>query len=266
MPHRDEPFAPGTPCWADAMVRDLDAAKRFYGGLFGWTFDEPSEQLGDYVLARHRGHLVAGLGLQGEDRATGSPPAWTTYLATEDADATVQAAAAAGGAFFSEPVDVIDIARMAIGADPAGAAYGLWQAGRHPGAQLVDEPGSICWAESMSRDYQASRTFYREVFGYALQEIGADGFHYSVATLDGGPPIGGIGAIPDEASPDVPSHWMVYFSVDDCDAAAGRVTQLGGTVMQPPFDTRYGRAALVAGSQGEAFSVMRMSPPAHPVA
>jgi predicted enzyme related to lactoylglutathione lyase len=110
----------------------------------------------------------------------------------------------------------------------------------------------------MSRDYEASRSFYADVFGYRLQEIGEGGFRYSVASLDGEVAVAGIGAIPAQAPAEVSSHWMVYFAVDDCDAATERVTELGGSVMQPPFDTPYGRMALVAGPEGEAFSVMQL--------
>ena len=110
----------------------------------------------------------------------------------------------------------------------------------------------------MSRDYDASTRFYSDVIGYRLQEIGEGGVRYSVASLDGERAVAGIGAIPAQAPADVPSHWMAHFAVADCDAAAERVTALGGSVMQPPFDTRYGRMALVAGPQGETFSVMQL--------
>ena len=149
--------------------------------------------------------------------------------------------------------------RIAVGADPAGAAYGLWQAKEHTGTDLVDEPGcAVLGRVDEPRLRRRARRFYSDVFGYRLQEIGEGGFRYSVASLDGERAVGGIGAIPAAAPADVPSHWMVYFAVADCDAAAERVTALGGSVMQPPFDTPYGRMALVAGPQGETFSVMQL--------
>ena len=111
----------------------------------------------------------------------------------------------------------------------------------------------------MSRDYAASKKFYTDLFGYRLEEIGEGDFRYSVATIDGGPPVGGIGEIPAAAPAEVPSHWMVYFAVESCDDAVRRVVELGGSVMQEPFDSPYGRLAVVAGPQGETFSVMRPS-------
>ncbi len=178
-------------------------------------------------MARKDGHVVAGALARNPDDP-GQVNAWTLYLATDDVDAATQRATAAGGVFFLGPLTVLDVGRIAVGADPAGAAYGLWQAKQHTGADLVDEPGALCWAETMSRNYDASRTFYADVFGYRLQEIGEGDFRYCVASLDDGRPVGGIGEIPAAAPADVPSHWMVYFAVESCDDAARRVAELGG--------------------------------------
>lgn len=256
MPVHEESFAAGTPCWADVMVDDLDRARDFYGHLFGWTFQDLPPEAGGYVMALKDGHAVAGAMATNPDDPS-QANAWTVYLATDDVDEAAGRARAAGGVFFLEPMDVLQVGRIAVGADPAGAAYGLWQAREHTGSDLVDEPGALVWAESMSRDYPASKAFYAGVFGYRLEEIGdGDGFSYSVASLDD-TPVAGIGAIPAQAPADVRSHWMPYFAVADCDAAAEEVRRLGGTVLQGPFDSRYGRVALVAGPQGETFSVLQ---------
>ncbi len=181
MPVHEGPFAPGTPCWADVMVDDLDRARDFYGSLFGWTFEDLPPEAGGYVMARKDGHVVAGAMAKNPDDP-GQVSAWTVYLATDDVDDTAKRARAAGGVFFLEPTNVLRVGRIAVGADPAGAAYGLWQAKERTGTDLVDEPGALCWAESMSRDYDASTRFYSDVIGYRLQEIGEGGVRYSVAT------------------------------------------------------------------------------------
>ena len=256
MPVHEESFPAGTPCWADVMVDDLQGARDFYGGLFGWAFEDLPPEAGGYVMARKDGHVVAGA-MARNSADPSQVNAWTVYLASDDVDETAEQARTAGGVFFLEPMDVLQVGRIAVGADPAGAAYGLWQAREHTGADLVDEPGTLAWAESMSRDYAASKAFYAGVFGYELQEIGDGGFSYSVATLEGERPVAGIGAIPAQAPADVRSHWMVYFAVADCDASAQQVRELGGTVLQQPSDTRYGRVAVVAGPQGETFAVLQ---------
>lgn len=261
MPVHEEVFAPGTPCWADVAVDDVERAEAFYGALFGWSFEHLPEHAGGYGLASLDGHAVAGLGARAPEQA-GAPAAWTTYLATADADDTAKRAVAAGGVVFTGPTDLVDVARLAVGADAAGAVYGIWQGKTHLGADLVNEPGALCWAEALSRDYPASLAFYTDVFGYRLREIGEGGYRYSVAMLEGEPdrPVGGIGAIPAAAGPDVPSHWMTYFAVADADAAAERITELSGAVLNPPYDTPFGRLAQVAGPEGETFSIMRLAP------
>ncbi|MEW1955848.1 VOC family protein [Terrabacter sp. NPDC080008] len=255
MPVHEESFAAGTPCWADVMVGDLENAREFYGRLFGWTFEDLPPEAGGYVMARKDGHAVAGAMAKNPDDPS-QADTWTVYLAVDDVDAAAEQARSAGGVFFLEPMDVLQVGRIAVGADPTGAAYGLWQAREHTGSELVDEPGTLVWAESMSRDYPASKAFYADVFGYRLREIGDADFSYSVALL-GDSPVAGIGAIPAQAPADVRSHWMAYFAVADCDAAAEQVRALGGTVRQEPSDTRYGRVAVVAGAQGETFAVLQ---------
>src|SRR3954452_20187580 len=151
------------------MVDDLDPARAFYGSLFGWTFEDLPPEAGGYVMASKDGHVVAGA-MAKNPHDPGQVSAWTVYLATDGVDDTAARARAAGGVFFLEPMDVLDVGRIAVGADPAGAVYGLWQAMSHSGADLVNEPGALCWAESMSRDYAASKAFYADVFGYHLNE------------------------------------------------------------------------------------------------
>ncbi|GAA5029570.1 VOC family protein [Terrabacter aeriphilus] len=284
MPVVDGPLEPGTPCWADLLADDLPRARDFYGSLLGWSFDDARTE-GAPVVARLGGRPVAAL-LGKDPGDPGQRTAWTVHLATDDVDAAAARATAAGGVLFLGPTDVPGIGRLAVGADPAGAAYGLLQVPvpgggaettavadnadpDHAESTRPAEPGMLCWAESMSRDYAASLDFYAAVLGYRWREIGADGFRYSAASTtrdaseDGtdsagdGPAVAGVGAIPTEAPADVPSHWMAYFAVADCDAAVARVVALGGAAVREPFDSPYGRIALVAGPQGETFSVLQ---------
>jgi hypothetical protein len=72
----------------------------------------------------------------------------------------------------------------------------------------------------------------------------------------GGTEVGGIGELDNSHPAGVPAHWSVYFSVEDTDAAVAEVTSLGGTAIRPPWDTPYGRMAVVADDQGAVFSVI----------
>ena len=256
MVTRDTAWPTGTPCWVDLGVDDIGRARAFYGGLFGWDVKEGPAEAG-YSVCEVSGRPVAGIGPR--MGPAGAPAAWTTYLASDDADDTVRKIKAAGGQVVAEPTDVMDVGRMAVAADPGGALFGVWQARAHTGARLANEPGSLTWNENMSRDFDGNKTFYRAVFGYDYSDMSSDGFSYVTADLDGWP-VGGIGELDPDLPPDVPAHWAAYFGVADVDAAVARAVGLGGSVVRPAWDTPYGRMAVLADDQGGEFAVMTPNP------
>ena len=148
---------PGTPSWVDLGSPDLDASKTFYGELFGWeAVTSPEPEAGRYTMFTLKGRNVAGVGpLMGE----GQPPAWSTYITVEDADATVSTAKDAGANVFLESMDVLDAGRMAVFSDPAGAVICVWQPRAHQGAELVGEAGAMCWHELATRDVEGAKAF-----------------------------------------------------------------------------------------------------------
>lgn len=249
-------YAAGTPCWVDLMTDDQEAALAFYGPLFGWEFERSGPEYGGYATALVRGRSVAGVGVTPE--GAGFPPVWTTYMATPDADATAEAIAKAGGTVFMPPTTVGDLGRMAVAGDPTGGAFGLWQPGVHPGAQLVNEPGALTWNELASHDAAASRAFFAEVLGWDYEQIGdGESFDYTTVLL-GGQPVGGIMQIGEGWPPGAPSAWTTYFAVADTDATLQRVRELGGTVVGDAQDSPFGRLAPVADPQGGAFRVITL--------
>jgi predicted enzyme related to lactoylglutathione lyase len=247
------PWAPGTPCWMDLTASDPEGAERFYTGLFGWDVEDTGEEFGHYRVARKNGRRVAGIGSAPADQPT--PPAWTTYLASDDADSTAAAITQAGGTVLFPPMDIGEEGRMFLAADPAGAVFGVWQSRNHTGSELANEPGAFTWNECMSRDFEASKSFYGGVFGYGWFDMSGEGFSYA-SMLVGDRPVGGVGGLPVEAPAGMASHWMGYFKVEDCAASASRVSDLGGTVQREPWDTPFGTMTIVADDQGAAFSLM----------
>ncbi|HEX8803640.1 MAG TPA: VOC family protein, partial [Acidimicrobiales bacterium] len=164
MTHR-ETTEPGAPCWIEIMTSDQEGARAFYGDLFGWTSTEPQEEFGGYLNFAKDGRLVAGCMGKTPDMADG-PDVWSVYVATEDAKAVADAAAAHGGQVIAPPMQVADLGTMAVVADPAGAVIGAWQPGTHPGFGVVQEPGAPGWFELHTRDYETSVDFHRQVFGW----------------------------------------------------------------------------------------------------
>lgn len=255
---RDTAWPPGYPCWVDLMTSDIEAAQDFYRGLFGWELLGSGPEFGGYVVAQVRGLPVAGLGPQ-QPGQSGQPSAWTTYLATVDADATAALVAKEGGLVVAEPFDVGPLGRMAVAQDPTGATFGLWQAGEHTGARVANETGSVTWNEVMTRDYERAQAFYTSVFGYTFSEIGDENFRYATIDIDGRP-VGGIGVLPAEVPKEVPPHWRAYFAVDDADEALNKAQALGGVILRPAEDMPYGRWGDASDGQGAMFSLIKPVP------
>ncbi len=255
MPERTS-YAPGTPSWID-IGTDVEAAKTFYTGLFGWSTADagPVEETGGYgFFTTADAKLLAGYGPQQNP----GPPFWTTYIATDDADASAAKVEAAGGTVVVPPMDVMDAGRMAVFQDTEGAFFSVWQAGRHLGAEVVNEPGAFCWSELSTRDPEAAKAFYAAVFGWGAQASENEAMAYTEWQL-GGESIGGMMDMPPMVPAEVPAYWLVYFAVEDTDASVARAKELGGMAMVEGMDTPAGRIAVLADPQGATFALISLS-------
>lgn len=231
-------YPPGTPIWIDLSTSDVDAGRRFYHELFGWTSDEPAPpEYGGYAMFRQDSKLVAGSGPVME----GGHPAWNTYVRSSDA----------GGEVVVEPMQIMDAGSMAVFKDPTGADISIWQDGAHKGAELFNEPVSVTWNELGTRDVEAAKRFYNTVFGWTTKGEGYLEWQLDGKTIGGCNDMNAIGT-PEQTAP----HWLVYFAVKNCDDTVDRVKDLGGTVNMPPTDIpNMGRFAVVADPQGAAFPI-----------
>ncbi|AKL68279.1 VOC family protein [Streptomyces sp. Mg1] len=250
---------PGTPCWVSLMVHSLGSTEEFYTDLFGWEYEPGPEQLGPYVQAVLDGREVAGIGEMPPDRDL--PVAWTTYLATDDADATAESIRSCGGTVAVGPLDAGIAGRVAICSDPLGAIFGIWQAQTHMGTRLHGLPGTPVWNELITQDTTTVGKFYEHVFGHEGQAHpeASEEFDHVTLRLQGRPvaAVHGVGrSLPHDRGP----HWMTYFEVADTDGAAAHVELLGGSVLQPPHDGPGGRLATVADPEGAVFTIIRTTP------
>lgn len=237
--NRASAYTEGIPCWVDAQLPDLEAGKRFYGELFGWSFDEKAYDR--FVPARLEGEPVAALAPKTDGRM---PTVWTVYFATPDARALAARIRAGGGQVVMPPAPVDDLGTAALAADPEGAVFGLWQPGSHPGFGRRHEPGTFVWAQLYARDTEAANAFYGGLFHDALFGPDAE-------------PDFGRAAVTDVFPAEMPPHFLVHFRVADVEAALGEVGRLGGRVQVPPFGTSYGNVAVVADNQGASFAVLQ---------
>jgi uncharacterized protein len=280
MPERDG-YIPGVPCWIDTSQPDPEAAAAFYGGLFGWEFEDamPPDSPGKYFVGRLRGGDVAAVGSVPE----GAPPmaVWNTYVWVESADETASKAKDAGGSVVMEPFDIMDAGRMAVLMDPEGAAFCVWQAKEHKGARIVNENGSLNFNGLNTRNAEGAKPFYRSVFGWEPLALGGGAEMWTLPgygdylerdnpdlrkqVADAGGPEGfedvvaAINPIADD-QPSTPAHWSVTFAVDDADATAKKASELGGNVVAAPFDAPWVRTTVIADPQGATFNASKFVP------
>jgi predicted enzyme related to lactoylglutathione lyase len=277
MPERDG-YIPGVPCWVDTTQPDPDAAAEFYGGLFGWEFEDVMPGDGKYLIGRIRGGDVGAISSPPEGQQP--PIAWNTYVWVENADETAAKVREAGGAVLMEPFDVFESGRMAVFADPEGAVFCVWQAHQHRGSKVVNEHGSVNFNNLNTRDLAGARAFYGAVFGWETLDLGG-GLMWTLPGygdyLEGlqpgmragmkemGAPTGfedvvaGLMVIGDD-QPDTPAHWNVTFAVDDADATAALANELGGAVLQGPFDAPWVRMSVITDPQGAMFIASQFVP------
>lgn len=251
MPDR-ETIPAGIPCWIDLMSSDPEKAQAFYAGLFGWTAEASGEEYGNYVTFSKDGHPVAGMA---RNEQPGQPDSWSVYLASEDAAATARAAVDAGGQVLVEPMQVGDQGSMAIVADPAGAAVGVWQPDRHKGFGREGDEGVPAWFELGTPDYAGAIAFYEKVFGWKTEEMtgDADDFRYALNAPfeESSAGIFDATSLPEGTS----GGWRIYLAVASTDDAAAKVRGLGGTVLREPWDSPYGRMAQIADPTGAGFMI-----------
>lgn len=243
-------YEAGTPSWVDIGVPDADAAAAFYGALFGWEAESMGPDAGGYGMFKLRGKDVAGFGPQ---QVPDVPPFWTVYVSVDDVDATSALVTEHGGTVVAPPMDVFESGRMAVYQDPAGTFISAWQPKEHIGCQIVNEPGSFGWNELATPDLAVARQFYMGVFGWGCpdpQDTSAAMFTVGDRMVCGAHPAG-EGEFP---------AWSVWFSVEDCDGSAAKVTELGGSVILPPNGMGFGRGAVVADPAGAVFGLAAVSP------
>ncbi len=275
-------YPAGVPCWVDIAQDDAPAAAAFYGELLGWELEDaiPAEVPGHYIQGSLGGRLVAGVGSRPDEMPPGT--GWVTYVWVDDADAAEARAVELGGSVLMTAADVGDAGRTALLADPEGAVFAVWQAGRHRGAQAVNEAGSWNFSGLHARDPEAALAFYAGLFGWEASPPDAEtggtmlvrrpGYGEHLETLEPGivarmdemgapegfaDAIAWISPLEDGAEP----HWDVTFAVDDADGVAARAEELGGTVLLPPTDMPWVRMTVVRDPQGGVATLSKFVPP-----
>ncbi len=250
----------GAPCWTDLWTSDVEGSRHFYSALFGWEAQEPSPEFGGYFMFTQRGVPIAGaMGDMGDMRAHDT---WKIYLSTDDIEAVVRQGEQRGAQFMGPPMAVADLGTQTVFNDSTGAALGVWQPGTFHGFSVLEEHGTPSWFELHTKDYVEALSFYKDVFGLqALPMSESDEYRYCTLRSTGEQiDVAGVMDASAILSPESSSYWTTYWEVNDVDASVTTLRSLGGSVLDGPADTPYGRIATVADPRGAQFRLRTGAP------
>ena len=255
-----EKHSPGSFCWFELGTTDQDAAKNFYGGLFGWSYqDFPMGPSGVYTICQLNGRDVGAMyKLNPQQQQMGVPPHWMPYIAVTSADDSAAKIQRLGGKTYMAPFDVMDKGRTTVAQDPAGAMFSIWQPKSSHGTTVTGVSGTACWADLSTPDADAAKKFYSGLFGWKFSEDTDDDPPSGYIHIQNGEEF--IGGVPPAAhrNPHVPPHWMIYFEVADFDGATAKAKQLGGKFLMGPMHMEnVGHIAVISDPQGAVSALFK---------
>jgi predicted enzyme related to lactoylglutathione lyase len=245
----DVTTAVGTFVWHEHVSSDPKQAQDFYAQLFGWEYDvfKPGEV--DYAMISSNGQMHGGFPPVPE----GTPTMWTGNVQVESTDETVAKAQAAGGKLVNGPMDIPEVGRHGVIADPQGAVVAVFQ----PSSEGPQSTGVFVWDELGTQDVEGSEAFYADVFGWTTEEMGAEYGGYKTFQ-SGETRVGGLMKMPDAS---IPSMWAPYVAVEDADATIAKVKELGGSAVMEPMDVpNIGRIAMLKDPQGGVLGIIKPEP------
>ena len=242
------------PVWVDLSTAEADRSRNFYSKLFGWQIDvNPDPQYGGYGRATSKGLDAAGITpTQSKDQ----PTAWNFYIGTDDVEATATEVEKAGGKIAMAPMDVGDQGRMAVFQDPAGAYISVWQPTQMGGFQTQGS-NTFGWAELNARGIEKAIPFYEKVFGWTTKRSPVPGGPEYIEFQVDGDSVAGATELSPTAAPGTPSHWLVYFDVDDVRSTFNKATELGARELVGPQSYPGGDFAVLADPNGAAFGLFK---------
>ena len=190
--------------WHDHMSGDPAAATSFYGELLGWEIEvwKPGEM--DYPMIKANEQTHGGFGpAQG-----GAPPHWLGHVIVEDADAAAGRVEAAGGTILAPAMDIPEVGRMVVAADPQGAVLSLFT----PAGEAPPSEGVFLWDELMTSDIEDAKRFYGEVVGWESRDMEmGSGNIYTMFSSGGTDRAGGMPVPP--GAEGMPPAWLTYLGV-----------------------------------------------------
>ncbi len=244
----------GKVIFVELVTSDLSAAKRFYGGLFGWEFRNIEFAGTSYAEASLDGRPVAGMIQRIVKPGERRQPAWLSFLSVNDVDAAKKTAVQSGAKVLFEPHDIPGRGREAVFADPQGAVFAVLNSVSGDPPEMLAEPGEWIWSSLITNDPDKDAAFYQALFDYEVFEVDDDDDHLMLAS--GNYARASANPLPSDR-PNLHPHWLNFVRVDDAAKTAAKVKELGGRVfVEPRADRNGGMLAIVADPQGAPFGLL----------
>ena len=242
--------------WVDLVTPDLAAAKRFYAGLFGWTFRDDPTSGKKYTLALLDGRPVGGLIDRVPPSGERRQPAWLTFIAVSDVEAAKRTAVEHGAQVLFEPKNVPRRGRQVVFADPEGAVFAVVASSSGDPPDVLAAPGEWIWSSLLVRDPGTDAAFYQTLVGYEVFDLASeDGAEHLILSSDEYARAS-VNALPAAAVHGHP-HWLNFVRVVSTADSIANVVALGGKVLaEPHFDRHAGHVAVVADPAGAPFGLM----------
>jgi len=244
--------------WYDLLTNDLEGVKAFYGGLFGWTFDDGGEESPVFTTILLKGRPIGGIAATQEMEREVNVSQWVSSLSVADVDRAVSEVVRLGGTVTAEPQDLPHRGRVAVVRDNQNALLALVSSPTGDPPLERSEVGGWLWTELWTRDAAASVAFYEALVGYeAVPYEDTQPANYHVLQRDG-QNLAGVLAYD---LPGVEPNWLPYVLAEDPASLMGRVEELGGRVLFPPDpEIRGGGVAVVADPSGAAITIQKWPP------
>jgi predicted enzyme related to lactoylglutathione lyase len=224
------PPATGSFCWFDLNTRNVEAVKKFYGQLCGWT-TTPSN-MGPYHHWHDKdGVMFGGIMDMNSPEWADVPSHWMSYICVDDVDVKASKATELGGTVCVAPTDIPTVGRFCVINDSTGGALSLISLTQPKPIAPV-----IAWNELMTRDAAKAKSFYTKLLGWTTESMPMGGDVDYILCQNAGQMIGGIFQMSGPQFEHVPPHWLNYIATTKVDADAKSVEKLGGKIVVPPTD------------------------------
>lgn len=245
-------YTPGQFVWHEIVAPDVEASKKFYGDLFGWTFDDVDMGTMVYTMIKMGEKNIGGLMPLSAIGRDGVPPHLMGYVSVPNVDEAAAAAKSNGGSTMMDPMDIPNVGRMVVIADPKHGYTTAFKAAEGDPPSEMPGVGTFCWNQLTSQDAETAKTFYQKVYGWTNKDFGEGGGNWVFQV--GESPAAGLLTAPEG----VPTHWLTYVAVADVDASRAKAVELGATVMLEKMPIPgMGHISVVTDSSGITFGLFQ---------